>query len=184
MSVLYRPKHQWQGDPSDSGGTGWVDCGPHALAMGLDAVTHSAVVPSGRMIRALTDEPVPQPGDPGVTHAQLLAAAKRFGARFTDEVRPWASLEASLRDRRWVCLSVWYPAMGSWMAQRPGEFGHDIGVMAVGGDDGTLVFDPLARAARWIPISTVRAAAEEWGRRSRVPGRVRYLLSSTQIPYA
>lgn len=184
MSVLYRPKHQHQGDPADSGGTGWVDCGPHALAMGIDAVTHGAVVPTGRQVRVLTNEPVPQPGDPGVTHAQLLAAVERFGAKWTDEVRPWRTLEAALAGNRWACLSVWYPGMGQWMAQRPGEFGHDIGVMGIGSTGNVLVFDPLAKQARWIPMATVRAAAEEWGRRSGTPGKVRFLLSSTAIPYA
>ncbi len=184
MAVLYRPKAQWQGDPTDDDPYGWFGCTAYAYAMGVDAVSGGAVVPSGGEIRRLTNEAVPSPRDPGLTLEQVDAAGNRFGVDFFLRTDRWEALARDLADHRWCVLSVWYPAMGEHMAQRPGAFGHAMGAMAISGDgQSTLVFDPLRKAPRWVPLSVVRKASEQWGRRlGLAPGDCKWAASAARIP--
>jgi len=185
VAALYRPAHQWQGDPNDDDPYGWFGCTSYAYAMGIDAITKGAVVPSGYEIRQLTDEAVPNPTDPGLTLQQVDAAGNRFGVDFYLRTGPWRAVEKDLTDQRWTVLQVWYPRLGAaWMFQNPGNFGHAIGVMAISGDGrSALVYDSLGHAARWTPLAVLRAAAEEWGRRIGLRGGdVRWLASITTIP--
>lgn len=182
---LYRPKHLWQGDPHDDDPHGWKDCGSFSMAMLTDAISHGTVTPTGHQYRSLIkSEPEPDPADPGVTNEQLLEAAKRFGLRVMLQVKPWSSLAASIASLRGVTLSTWYPELGPYRAQKTGEFGHSIFLMARSSDGRKyLMFDPLAKAPRWVPVEVLREAALEWGRRTGVPGRVRYLTTIDAIPY-
>jgi hypothetical protein len=182
---LYRPDHLWQGDPHDDDPHGWVDCGSFSMAMLTDAISHGTVRPTGHQYRSLVkSEPEPDPADPGVTNTQLLEAARRFGLRVTNEVRPWANLERAVAAFRGATVSTWYPELGPYRAQKTGEFGHSIFLMARSSDGRKfLMFDPLAKTPRWVPVTVLREAAMEWGRRTGVSGKVRYLVTIDAIPY-
>ena len=168
MGVLHRPSHQWQSERStaDPDPYGWKGCGPHSVAMGVDAVSGGAVVPSGLEIRNLTNEAVPEAGDPGLILPQLIAACRRFGMAWVDRTgQPWAQAVADLRAHRWLVINVWYAALpDAYRSQASAAFGHSMGLMAVSGDGKSgLLYDPLAKAGRWVPLDVIRAAMEDWG---------------------
>jgi hypothetical protein len=184
MASLNRPALQWQGDPNDDDPYGWFDCTCFSAAMGGDAVSGGAIVPTGGDIRRLSNETTLDPKDPGLNLDQVRAACARFGFDYLDrQGKEWASVVADLRQRRWVVGQVWYPKMGDYRVQKPGNFGHAIGLMGISTTKtNTLVFDPLAHDARWVPLSVVREAMEEWGRRTGMPGKVRFLSTLSIIP--
>lgn len=184
MASLYRPAHQWQLDPADDDVDGNVGCTAYAYAMGVDAVSGGGVTPTGHEIRLLTNEAHPSPTDPGLTLEQVDAAGNRFGVDFYVRTDRWERLERDLADHRWVVLQVWYPAIGAHMAQRPGAFGHAMGAMAISTTGtSTLVFDPLRKGPRWIPLTTIRSASEQWGRRiGLAPGDCKWAASAARIP--
>ena len=187
VGVLYRPTLQWQGeqDKEDPDPYGWKGCGPHSVAMGVDAVSGGAVVPSGFEVRNLTNEAVPDTGDPGLVLPQLIAACERFGMHFIDRTgKAWNVCVNDLKAKRWVVLNVWYASLPArYRSQTSAAFGHSMGVMAVSGDGlNALLFDPLAHAERWVPLEALRAAAEEWGSRCNRTGKVIYMASIATIP--
>lgn len=187
MGVLYRPAHQWQGenDAADKDPYGWFGCGAHSVAMGVDAVSGGAIVPTGHEIRDLTDEAVPKADDPGLTLEQLIAATIRFGMHWI--LRKGVGfnvLENDLKQHRWIVVNLWYAALPSkYRFQASAAFGHAEGAMAISSDGlNVLMYDPLAHAAHWVPLAVLRTAAEEWGRRTGYPGKVVYMASVARIP--
>lgn len=182
MAVLYRPQAQFQGIPTDA--DGWKSCTAYAAAMGVDAVTAGSVVPTGHQVRALTDEPVPEPGDPGLRLDQVRVACARFGMKYLERRTPWESVPVALRDRRWIVATLWYPDLGEYVSQKPpNAFGHAVGLMAIDSiGQNTLLYDPLAKRARWVPLATVRRAMESWGARTGIGKKVAYLASDARIP--
>ena len=184
MGVLYRPTLQWQGDTKEDP-YGWFNCGSHSAAMAVDAVTGGAIVPSGLDIRNLTNEPVPEKGDPGLTLPQLDGACDRFGMHFINRTgKTWNVFVNDLKQKRFTVLNVWYASLPvKYRSQTSAAFGHAMGVMAVSGDGlNALLFDPLAHAERWVPLEALRVAAEEWARRLGKPGKVIYLATVAAIP--
>jgi len=181
MSVLYRPKAQFQGRPSDA--DGYKSCTAYSFAVGIDAVSKGVIVPTGHQIRALTNEPSPDPGDPGLTFAQVVAAGERFGARFVAVRKPWNIYQSVIASHRWTCLAVWYPDLGSARTQKTGSFGHAIGVMAINtAGDKALMYDPLAESARWVLLSVLWKAATTWSSMNSLGG-IDYAASVDPIPY-
>ncbi len=177
MTTLYVPQNQWQGTPGDP--HGWVSCGAYSGAVLVDAVSLGGCVPTGEQVRALTNEIDPDPADPGLTIPQVVVALRRFGCRLEDRTgQGRAGIIADLRARRWLSVSVWYPALGPYRSQKPGEFGHQMTIGRLS-SDGTkvLLFDPLrnVKTGRWIPLDVVVSAMVEWGRRTGMkPGQTRY----------
>lgn len=180
LGSQYTPRNQWQGTPSDP--TGWVSCGAYSSAVICDAVSAGGCRPTGEQVRDLTDENVPDPHDPGLNIGQLVAALHRFGVTLEDRTGQtvpavWKDLAAG----RYLSVSVWYPLMGAYRSQTPGEFGHQMTIGRLNTVTGkVMLFDPLNRSpkGRWVPLSTVTNAMLAWGERTGLPkGQVRYARS-------
>lgn len=177
---MYTPANQWQGTPSDA--DGWVSCAAYAGAVIVDAASVGGCVPTGHQVRALSDEPTPAPGDPGLNIGQVIAALARFGCRLEDRTgQTTAAVRADLLAGRYLSVSVWYPLLGPYRSQRPGEFGHQMAIGRLNTETGkTLLFDPLNKSTkgRWVPLPVITAAMAAWGERTGLAkGHVRYARS-------
>jgi hypothetical protein len=62
-----------QGDPNGS-----VNCAANVLAAGLYIDSCGAIRTTGRLVRALSDEPIPDPASPGLRHEQLADVAAKY----------------------------------------------------------------------------------------------------------
>lgn len=178
--TAYTPVNQWQGTPTDA--DGWVSCAAYAGAVIVDASSLGGCVPTGHQVRALSDEPTPQPGDPGLNIAQVIAALARFGCRLEDRTGGTrVALWGDLAKGRYLSVSVWYPLLGPYRSQTPGAFGHQVAIGRLNTATGkVMLFDPLNRSpqGRWVPADVIVEAAVEWGRRSGLPaGQMRYARS-------
>jgi hypothetical protein len=180
--LRYEPKNQYQGVSA----VGFKSCGAFSFAVCTDAASLGGCIPTGLQVRALTDEAVPDPGDPGLTILQLIRAVARYGMVMEDRSgQPWASVMADLRAERYLSVSTWYALLRPYTSQASADFGHQV---TVGRLDQTgssvMLYDPLSksRQGRWLPLATLRGAMEEWGRRTGIPGRVRY-ARTRRIPF-
>jgi hypothetical protein len=187
MGVLYRPELQWQGERTnaDNDPYGWFGCGAHSTAMGIDAVTAGAIVPSGKEVRDLTNEAIPDKGDPGLVLPQLIVACKRFGMHWIGRTGvAWNVAVNDLKQRRWLVINVWYASLPvKYRSQAAASFGHSMGLMAISGDgQSSLLYDPLAKAARWVPLSVLHTAMAEWAKRCGHPSEVIYMATVATIP--
>jgi hypothetical protein len=178
----YEPKNQYQGVSA----VGFKSCGAFSFAVCCDAASVGGVVPTGLQVRNLTNEAVPDPGDPGLTIKQLIAAVGRFGLTMEDRSgQTWASVMADLRAERYLSVSTWYAALRPYTSQASADFGHQVTVGRIDAtDSAVMLYDPLSknRDGRWLPLPTLRAAMEEWGRRTGTPGKVRY-ARSRRVPF-
>ena len=185
MTTRYSPTAQFQGNPSDA--DGFKSCGAYSFAVCTDAASLGGCVPSGHAIRALTDENIPDPNDPGLTIPQLIAAVRRYGMVMEDRSgQKWAGVMADLKAERMLSISTLYSGLRPYTQQASADFGHQV---TIGRIDATgqsvMLYDPLSRAktGRWVPLATVRRAMEQWGARTGMaPGQTRY-ARSRRIPF-
>ncbi len=186
MTTRYEPVAQWQGQPSDA--DGFKSCGAYSSAVIVDAVSLGGCKPTGHQIRALTNENIPDPADPGLTIGQLVAALARFGCVLEDRSgQKWASALADLEAYRYLSVSTWYTALGTYRSQKGNtDWGHQV---TIGRIDATgqsvMLYDPLSRSktGRWIPLSIIRAAMEQWGAKTGMgAGQMRY-ARSRPVPF-
>lgn len=81
----------------------------------------------------------------------------------------WLDLLQTLkRDHRHISLGVDYGLIPyAYQIQKGGSFAHQLGIDDIRADGSILLYDPLGTAARWVPQSAVRGAAEHIARRFR-----------------
>jgi hypothetical protein len=184
MGVLYRPHLQAQDPAYSHYAYGWTSCGAFSAAMGVDAVSQGTIVCTGQDVRALSNEPVPDKDDPGLTIAQLRAACARFGMDYTDRSgTQWNVVMSELKARKWCVINVWYPNLGAYRSQTPGEFGHSMGIMGVDSKgESTLLYDPLAHGERWVPLSIIKSAMQAWATRINSDGLL-FMSSVMRVAY-
>jgi hypothetical protein len=177
----YEPTNQYQGVNA----VGFKSCGAFSFAVCTDASSLGGCIPTGLEVRALTNEVVPDPGDPGLTIVQLINAVGRYGMSMQDRSgQPWASVLADLKAGRILSVSTWYAGLRPYTSQVSAAFGHQVSVYRIDATGkSVLLYDPLTKrkSGRWIPLTTLRAAMEEWGRRTGMPGKTRY-ARSRRIP--
>jgi len=176
--VTYRPRHLWQGTPTDP--YGWKNCAAYSLSMALDRASLGELRLTGEIVRALTDEPIPDPKSPGLNIPQLVAVAKRYALYpIVDRTgRTWAGLLADLRAGRGVILSGDYDQLTGWSCQASFTGDHSIYVNHVSGDGDLYTSDPLCMVAREVPAKVIRAYAEKFGRTIDLPpGQLAYAVT-------
>jgi len=185
VTTRYEPANQWQGNPADA--DGFKSCGAYSFAVCTDAASLGGVIPTGHQVRALTNEPTPDPNDPGLTISQLIVAVRRYGMVMEDRTgKTWAGVMADLRAERYLSVSVWYTALGTYRSQAGNtDWGHQVTIGRID-ELGTsvMLYDPLSKVktGRWIPLAIVRKAMEQWGARTGMPGKVRYARSQ-HVPF-
>ncbi len=140
MGLLATARSYWQlqqGDPY-----GGVSCTAYAAAAVIAWDTAGVSGPSGRAVRKRTDEPIPDPKNPGLTLAQVDAASRQFGVDLDIHYRiPWVELASHLAQGHAAVLQVSYGPIRASAFRGSSVFtgGHAFAVFP-----GWWVIDPLA----------------------------------------
>lgn len=163
----YRPDGLKQINPTDPNGR--YSCGAYSTAVLVDYATIGGVKVSGKYVRSLTDEAVPDPASPGLSIPQLVAAAKKLNVELTDRSGlPWSSLVDAVRGGRGVLINVLYEALPiDYRAQlAPAVGGHAMAITQLDpeGNRG-LVYDPLRGKPLWIPLAALSVGAVSWAKK-------------------
>lgn len=118
------------------------NCSAYVLAAGMDFDSCGTILTTGRIVRAMSDEPVPDPRSPGLRHEQLAAVALRFGVRLqVFRGVPWRDVMEASDDGYGVALATNYrPVRTSPYSGQPSFTGnHEFLLMP-----GRFTLDPLA----------------------------------------
>lgn len=167
MPSVYRPVGQNQltaGDPY-----GGSSCAAYVGAMLVDFATLGGLTISGADFRRLSDEPVPDPGSPGLNLEQVCAVSRKLRVPLTNRTgATWEALDTALRAYRGVSLSVWYEALPErYRVQKsPPVGGHQVALTAVDATGRYLVWDPLRGGPVWIAASSLKTAAAAFTKRA------------------
>lgn len=163
MAVIYRPKHERQIKPSDPHGS--VNCAAVAAAIAFDRATLGGCMLNGEDVRALSDEPHPNPASPGLNLWQLADVARKLHIQLTPvSGGSFEAILASLREGRGVIVPGDYEAMGKYSCQA--GFRGDHGILV--NNENTprtslLVYDPLCKTYRYVPTAVIRRYSEMFG---------------------
>ena len=180
---IYRAPHLTQRVSSDPY---WpFNCGAYSLARATNAATVGGLKITGRAVRALSSEPIPDPRSPGLNIPQLVAVSKQLRVPITDKTGgTWADVVAVLdivgAGRR-VIANIDYAAWSERCQDRNIDFGHALTLDAVRKVDGVmqvLASDPLCDRLQWYRAGNVRDAMLAWGRKIGLPaGQVAYAVT-------
>ena len=163
MGFIYLPSQERQIKPSDKYGR--YNCGAVATAVAIDRATLGGVMVNGQDVRKATNEPIPDPGSPGLNMAQLCNAAKKFHIDLT-EVRggTFVTLLTRLAEGRGVVLAGAGAALGPNTCQPGFVGGHALMVNNLSTDETkVVVYNPLCPTRRYLAVDTVRKYAEAFG---------------------
>lgn len=162
MSHAYQPRDTTQLNPNDPYGP--VNCTAYSAARIFDYATLGGLVGvTGQLVRALSDEPTPDPASPGLNLSQIVTVAHRLRVQFEDwSGLLWTGLEAALGQKRAVLLqldaAVLPKAIRPWTPRRK-PFPHatviDWKTVA-----GYHWYDPVTGNDRYVTESQLRPAAE------------------------
>lgn len=164
---IYRPTGQKQLNPTDP--IGKYSCGAYATAVLVDYATIGGVLVSGKYVRSLTNEPVPDPASPGLSIPQLVAAAKKMNVELTDRSgQTWSSMVDSLRGGRGVLFNVLYEALPVELRAQlsPAVGGHAMAATQLDTEQTrALVYDPLRGKPLWMSLASLSVASVAWAKR-------------------
>lgn len=106
MAHAYQPRDTSQLNPNDPYGR--YNCTAYSLARLIDYTTLGGMVGvTGSLIRALSDEPTPDPNSPGLNLRQCVMVAGRLRVFLEDWTgEGWAGVERALAQRRAVLLQL------------------------------------------------------------------------------
>lgn len=160
-------KHMTQKVTSDPN---WaVNCTAYCAAMMLTDATLGGMKITGRIVRALSNEPRPDPKSPGLNLTQIIDVARTLYVPITNRTgEPWSAIEAALREGRRVMLGVEYDELGRYQEQKAGSFDHAMLLIRASEavKDHTRASDPLARESRAYPDEVLQRAARAFARRT------------------
>lgn len=161
MSVIYRPKHQRQIVASDP--HGGVNCTAYSAAMAIDRATLGGCDVTGKEVRAMSDEPNPDPGSPGLNIHQVVDVANKLHVQLTNTSgEGWAKVIAYLKEGRGVLLQGDYDQMGAYSCQSNFLGNHAMFVNNVNGTGtSALNYDPLCKAYRYVRLDVLKRYAEK-----------------------
>ena len=155
-------------------------------ALSVAASTGGRVIPSPAVIRNAQSDWSGGIGlDDVNTAIGRLFPGKGWGLELPSSA-DWADVLQALRDNRFVLLQGDYDAVPyNYQAQKGGTFDHAFGLAGYRTSDGrVLLYDPLAKNARWVPQYAIRPSAEKLARRysSRGIGRLFVGLTDPMAP--
>lgn len=97
MTHAYQPADRSQLNPNDPYGP--TNCTSYSFARQVDYATLGGCIVSGALVRALSDEPKPDPKSPGLNLDQIVAVAHRLHVEFENRTGDgWAGVLAALRE--------------------------------------------------------------------------------------
>lgn len=184
---IYRAPHLRQLVSSDPYGK--YNCSAVCLARATDAATLGGVKVTGRLVRELSSEPVPDPSSPGLNIGQLVAVSRKLRVPIVDRTGwSWSELVAVLDavgPGRRVIAQLDYESLGADRCQAGGDFGHAMTLDAYrlrGGRTEILGSDPLCTSLRWYATSRIRTAMTVFAEASGLTGgRLRWAVTR-EIP--
>lgn len=161
MTHAYQPHDRSQLDPDDPFGS--TNCTAYSFARQVDYATLGGVVISGALVRALSDEPKPDPASPGLNLNQIVAVANRLHVDFENRTgKGWAGVIAALEQRRSVLLqldaAVLPKAIRPWTPRRS-PFPHATVIDWLTAA-GLHWYDPVTGKDRYVTEAQLRPAAE------------------------
>jgi hypothetical protein len=167
-------RHMTQRVPSDPH---WMyNCQAYCGAMLIHDATLGGVMVTGRIIRALSSEPKPDPNSPGLNLTQIIDVARSLYIPLDNRTgENWGAIEDALLQGRRVSLSVDYDEMGKYQAQKAGTFDHQLVLIRPASEkDHTRASDPLASQSRVYPNDVLQQAARSLARRTGVSKGLRW----------
>src|SRR6187200_3295282 len=183
-AAIYRAPHLTQRISSDPY---WqFNCAAYALARATNAATLGGLKISGKEVRALSSEPVPDPNSPGLNNAQLVAVSKKLRVPITDKTgETWDDVVSYLDTvgpGYRVLASIDYPAWAERCQDINIQFGHQVTLDAVRRKDGIMQIlgsDPLCTRLEWYRAGNVRDAMVAWGRKTGMgtTGQLRFAVT-------
>jgi hypothetical protein len=147
---------------------GRYNCTAYSLARILNYVTLGAFSPriTGALVRALSDEPTPDPASPGLNLPQMVTVAKRLRVELTDKTNDrlgWAGVMTALRERRPVLLQIdafYYPKRLKKYTIRK-SLPHAV-VLEWVTKAGISLYDPMVGTEYYVTEAEIRPAAEKY----------------------
>lgn len=166
MPYTYRPRHQRQIVSNDP--YGGVNCAAYSCAMAIERATMGGTLITGQQVRALSNEPIPDPSSPGLNIGQLVAVGRRLYVQIIDKREDddgWSEVIACLRAQRGVILQGDYDQMGTYSCQKSFRGDHAVYVNHLD-TTGTKAWmqDPLCATGKYVPLSVLKAYAEKLAR--------------------
>lgn len=161
-AVYYDPAHQYQLSPADP--HGGVNCSAYTLAMAIDGTTIGALRVTGATVRALSNEPTPDPASPGLNIPQLVAVSKHLRVPINDNTGH--SFAQALRNRaasRYILLQGDADQLPAALKCVPFNGPHMI-LIEPGTENPALTHNPLCHAGVRISVADLRDYAEKYGR--------------------
>jgi len=162
MGVIYRAPHLYQLIASDP--YGGKNCTAYALARAINAATLGGLIVSGRQVRALSSEPVPDPASPGLNLAQAVAVSIKLRVPVYNRTGEGWDYVVDVLDQvgpgRRVIAQVDYRAWQDRCQANPNIL-HALTLDALRRRNGRMEIlgsDPLCRSLRWYRAGNVRDA--------------------------
>ena len=166
----------------------WQNCTAYCMAMfATDTTLGGLVGMTGRYIRSISNEPIPDPASPGLNLAQMKTVANKLRISYTSQIgQQWDTFakQVGKAGGRRAILQVDYDVLQAMIpglvCQKTGKFDHAILVVRVAAT--VMASDPLCTATKEYPIAAIRAAAEKFGRDHGMVGGGLYYAVSRDIP--
>ena len=159
------------------------NCGAYSGAMLIEDATLGGLSGiTGRVVRSLSSEPVPDPASPGLNIPQVLNVMRKLHVEATDmSGHTWSEMMTALNEQRRVTLSIDYGELpAASKCQAKGDFGHQIvlidrqvrnGVEMVHGSD------PLCSGVRFYIGDELKAAAQAFARQTNLTTGLRWAMT-------
>lgn len=160
----YIPNFQTQRNPADPNRT--ANCVAYSAAMAFDGATLGGLRVSGMTVRALTSEPTPIPGSPGLNFEQIVEVCRKLYVPFVQgRATEGSRLVAMVRDGRYVMIAGYYSKLPAQF-RRISFSGKHVMIVAASSASGASVLlgDPLHDRWAWVPTSAVVAFWNSLGR--------------------
>lgn len=169
-------QHMTQKVPSDPY---WrVNCTAYCLAMCInDSVLGGMTGINGQNMRALSNEPNPDPGSPGLNLSQCEGVARKLHVPFFDKTgESWATAMSRVGAAgSRAIVQIDYASLGALRCQANGDFGHAIvAVLFDAANNRVRASDPLCAVTRWYPEAIIKQAAERFARNTGQASGIRY----------
>lgn len=174
MAVDFYHKHMTQVVPSDPY---WRhNCSAYSTAMLITDATLGGVSVTGRIVRAWSDEPIPNPKSPGLNITQMIDVAWKFRVKLYDRQRePWSAIEVALNEGRRIMLQLDYDELPDALrCQKTGEFNHAIVLTRMVEPGFVRASDPLCKVSKKYPVAPLREAARKLARDTGVSEGLRW----------
>ena len=171
----FRPRFQSQRNTADPYGP--LNCTAYSTAMGIEFATCGNLTITGKQVRALSDEPNPDAGSPGLNLSQMVAVARQLRCPIVDQTgKTFARLEGFIDAGMGVILQGSGDALAPYQ-DVPFTGPHAVLVTEQSVSNASmLVWNPLNRKFVVVPTDAVKRFAAELGTGS---GGLRFATTRT-----